>query len=104
MKTLADFAKDNGLLVVPIRFNFQGIKLRRNGYDLCRADGGIVMTLQPINSRYDGAKWYVTSELIEFDSLSGSRAKRGYFKRVTRSVLSQFPLIGHAYCKNIGVK
>lgn len=103
MKVLADFAASNGLILVPIRFNFQGIRLRMVGYDLCRTDGGIVITAEPTN-RYDGAKWYLTSELLESDALNGNRHKRAYVKRITSKVLSQFPLTGHAYCKNIEVK
>lgn len=104
MKVLSDFAAANGLILVPICFNFQGIRLRRKGYDLCRYDGGIVITAQPIDSRYDGAKWYLTSELLESDALNGNRYKRAYVRRITNKVLSQFPLTGHSYCKNIGVK
>ena len=104
MKVLSDFAAANGLILVPIRFNFQGIRLRRKGYDLCRYDGGIVITAQPIDSRYDGAKWYLTSELSESDALTGPMHRRSYVRRITSKVLSQFPLTGHAYCKNIGVK
>jgi hypothetical protein len=103
MKTITDFANDNGLVVVPIRFTFQGFRLKRKGFDICRTDGGIVLTIEPVNSRYDDSKWYITSQLIEYDSLAGSRAKRAYVKRITRKVLTQFPLNGNAYCKNIEV-
>lgn len=103
MKIIENFARDNGLIIVPIKYSFQGFRLRRMGYDICRPDGGIVITIEPISCRYDASKWYITSELIEFDALSGSRAKRRYTKRITRAILSEFPLTGYAYTKNIEV-
>lgn len=103
MKVLKDFATANNLIVVPIRYNFQGIRLRRIGYDLCRYDGGIVLTAQPVN-RYNGDKWYLTSELLENDATSGNKHKRAYVRRITLKVLSQFSLTGYAYCKNTEVK
>jgi hypothetical protein len=101
MKVLADFARDNGLIIVPIKYNFQGFRLRRNGYDLCRFNGEIIISIEPVNYRYDASKWYLTSKISGSDALSGSRAKRRYTKRITRAILAEFPLIGFSYCKNI---
>ena len=62
MKTLKNYYESKGFEVMPV--NFKGWK--RKGFDVVRADGGIVATFEPKNfnpeSSYAQDKWFVIAE------------------------------------------
>lgn len=59
MKALKKFAQENNLVVIPITYKAQGIRLKRKGFDLCKTDGKILMTFEPVNYNYYPEKWRI---------------------------------------------
>ena len=62
MKTLIKFAALHGLKIVPITYKFNGIRLKRKGYDLINDQNYIQLSFEPKNYRPGGMyadKWLI---------------------------------------------
>lgn len=59
MKKLLSFCKRNSLILVPVSYQFQGLKLRRKGFDLCHPTGEIFLSLEPVHRRNRGSVWLI---------------------------------------------
>jgi hypothetical protein len=62
MKTLQKIADKYGLQLVPIRYNYQGIPVKRKGFDLIDYQRTIYLSFEPVESTStDGIKWILIS-------------------------------------------
>lgn len=60
MKTLLNFCEQNNLLLVHIKYRFQGMRLRRKGFDIVRPnDKTILFSFEPENFTHSKIKWFV---------------------------------------------
>lgn len=59
MKKLESFCKRNRLILVPVSYTFQGLRLRRKGFDICFPTGEIFISLEPIMRRCSSSHWLV---------------------------------------------
>ena len=68
MKTLKNYYESKGFDVMPVSFKHaaSGQPIKRKGFDIVRADGGIMATFLPKNfnpeSSYAQDKWFVRAE------------------------------------------
>jgi hypothetical protein len=63
MKTLQKIADKYGLQIVPITYKFQGIQLKRKGFDLIsKKDRIIYLSFEPRNQT-DGTKWAIINHV-----------------------------------------
>jgi hypothetical protein len=95
MKTLKEFAQKNNLELIPINYTFQGIRLKRKGFDLVRKETfkditgkelrHVVLSFEPKNYSVSTDKWYLRACSSEY---KGQR----YFTRITPKVLNSLPL------------
>lgn len=59
MKKLASFCKRNSLILVPVSYHFQGLRLKRKGFDLCHPGGEIFISLEPLFRRNNKSVWMI---------------------------------------------
>tara|TARA_R110000772_G_scaffold46279_3_gene105688 strand:+ start:1538 stop:1786 length:249 start_codon:yes stop_codon:yes gene_type:complete len=75
MKTLIKFAEENDLIIRIITYNFNGIRIKRKGFDL-EKNGKTVLKLEPKN--------YVESSMFYKDKWMASKeGEVTYLKRLT---------------------
>jgi hypothetical protein len=84
MKALEQFAKENNLLVIPIKYTFQGISVKRKGFDLCKKDGSILMTFEPVSFVFCKDKYLLCNYFEDCKLPLGS-----YLKRITYKWLKE---------------
>lgn len=87
-KILEQIARLHNLEVIPITYNFYGIKLKRKGYDLVRKESfrdinqivykRIVCGIEPVDFS-NGKKWYLRTVPKEYSGQT-------YFKRISKSM------------------
>jgi len=87
-KILEKIARENNLEVIPIAYNFSGIKLKRKGFDLVRKESfrsidqvvykRIVCEIEPVDFS-TGAKWYLRTVPKEYSG-------KMYFKKISMSM------------------
>jgi len=91
MKTLNEFAAAHNLLVIPVTYRAQGIRLRRKGFDLVMSDTRkdingkpfrhIIVSFEP----YHAEKWYLRHAPATYKG-------RRYVNRITKKLLAGIPL------------
>jgi len=77
MKALNDFAQKNGLKVEKINYSFQGLKIKRKGFDLVNKAGRIIASFEPVFYS-NGDKYF----------LKTGEAKKRYCKRISKGFLN----------------
>jgi hypothetical protein len=97
-KTIQRFADERNLDVFPVTYTFQGIRLRRKGWDLCEKRNVkvigtsediqyIYFTFEPVNFS-DGTKWFLNNVPRNYPD-GGQR----YYKRLSKNMLKHFDLV-----------
>jgi hypothetical protein len=84
MKSLNKFAEENNLLVIPINYTYQGIKVKRKGFDLCKKDGSILITFEPVSFVFYKDKYHLCNYFEGCKLPLGS-----YLKRITYKWLKE---------------
>lgn len=89
MKKVKEFCDQNGLVFVPIRYTSQGISLRRKGFDICKKNGEIIVSLEPKSYRKDSIyskdKWWIA---CVSENYNGPR----YLSSITKNFLRSLDL------------
>lgn len=78
MRTLENFAKQNNLELRVVTYTFQGLKIKRKGYDLVRNGNEIVISFEP--KQYSDYKWFVRNS---YDGYSGA----SFLERISKEYL-----------------
>lgn len=66
-KTLVNFAQTHNLAIKPVKFKFQGISNKRQGFDLVNNNNQIQLTIEPVdyvkNSMYSKDRWLIKDKV-----------------------------------------
>jgi hypothetical protein len=89
MKTIKEFCESNGLVMLKVNYFAQGFLNKRKGFDICRKDGVIYFSFEPVNYRKDSIyskdKWLVRHSPPNYDG-------KKYLQRITKKYLKSLDL------------
>lgn len=94
MKTLQKFAEQHGLKVVPITYYFQGIRLKRKGFDLVDKRYQIHLSIEPAHYS-NGDRWMAKNHAGGYNGLIYGTNMPALIKQITEHKFHPIEQTGH---------
>lgn len=96
-KHLEQFAKDHNLILLPITYKAQGFKLKRKGFDLCKPNGEIIISFEPVSFNSYPDKWLIRYSYSDYKG-------KIYITRIDRNFLNGLDITAKSHVRNLDIK
>jgi hypothetical protein len=94
MKKLEQFCRKNNLVLAKVNYRYSGILDKRIGYDICRPNGEIIISFEPVSR--GKTKWFLRSVYLSY---TGER----YLSSITTKFLQGIDLKCNSHFYNSAV-